>query len=42
MVKGNVSNISKLVKAKKINPPSNIIIGKVVDLSDVIGWRKNA
>ena len=42
MVKGNVSNIAKLVKAQKITPPTNIIIGKVVDLSDTIGWRKNA
>ena len=42
MVKGNVSNIAKYVKAKKIMPPTNIIIGKVVDLSDTLGWRKNA
>ena len=42
MVKGTVSNIAKLVKTKKITPPTNIIIGKVVDLSDTIGWRKNA
>lgn len=42
MVKGTVSNISKLVRIKKITPPTNIIIGKVVDLSDTIGWRKNA
>jgi len=42
MIKGNLSNIAKLVKSNKIKPPANIIIGKVVDLSDVIGWRKNA
>jgi len=42
MVKGTVTNIAKLVKAKKITPPTNIIIGKVVNLSDTIGWRKNA
>jgi len=42
MVKGNVSNIAKYVKAEKIMPPTNIIIGKVVDLSDTLGWRKNA
>ena len=42
MVKGNVSNIAKHVKAKKITPPTNIIIGKVVNLSDTLGWRKNA
>jgi len=41
MVKGNVSNIAKYVKAEKITPPTNIIIGKVVDLSDTLGWRKN-
>ena len=27
------------VKENKIIPPTNIIIGKVVDLSDVIGWK---
>ena len=42
MVKGNLSNIAKYVKAEKITPPTNIIIGKVVDLSDTLGWRKNA
>ena len=36
---GNVSNISKLVKKNKIVPPTNIIIGKVVDLSKSIGWK---
>jgi len=42
MIIGTVSNIAKLVKTNKIKPPTNIIIGKVVDLSSVIGWRKNA
>ena len=42
MIIGTVSNIAKLVKINKIKPPTNIIIGKVVDLSSVIGWRKNA
>lgn len=42
MVKGNLINIARLVKYNKIKPPTNIIIGKVVDLSDTIGWRKNA
>lgn len=42
MIIGNVSNIGKLVKTKNIKPPTNIIIGKVVDLSSIIGWRKNA
>ena len=36
---GNLSNIAKLVKSKKITPPANIIIGKVVDLSKIIGWK---
>jgi uroporphyrin-III C-methyltransferase len=42
MIVGTVSNISKLVKTKKIRPPSIIVVGKVVDLSKVIGWKKNA
>lgn len=42
MVIGTVTNIAKLVKINKIKAPSNIIIGKVVDLSKIIGWRKNA
>lgn len=39
MIIGNVSNISKLVKQKKIKSPSIIIIGKVVNLSKIIGWK---
>jgi len=39
MVIGTVSNIAKLVKQNKIMPPTNIIIGKVVDLSKTIGWK---
>jgi uroporphyrin-III C-methyltransferase len=39
MVTGTVSNIAKLVKQNKIIPPTNIIIGKVVDLSKTIGWK---
>jgi uroporphyrin-III C-methyltransferase len=39
MIKGNVTNIAKKVKENKIIPPTNIIIGKVVDLSDVIVWK---
>jgi uroporphyrin-III C-methyltransferase len=42
MIIGTVSNIAKLVKTNNIKPPTNIIIGKVVDLSNIIGWRKNA
>lgn len=40
MIKGNLSNISQKVQQAKIRPPSIIIIGKVVNLSEVIGWRK--
>ena len=39
MIKGNVSNIAKKIKENKITPPTNIIIGKVVDLSETIGWK---
>ena len=39
MIKGTVTNIAKKVKENKITPPTNIIIGKVVDLSDTIGWK---
>ena len=40
MIKGTVSNISNKIKRNKIKPPTNIIIGRVVDLSDIIGWKK--
>ena len=40
MIKGTVSNISNKIKRNKIKPPTNIIIGRVVDLSDTIRWRK--
>ena len=40
MIKGNLFNISKKVTQAKIKPPSIIIIGKVVDFSDKLGWRK--
>jgi len=39
MIKGTLSNISKKVIDAKIRPPSIIIVGKVVNLSDKIGWR---
>ena len=39
MIKGTLSNISKKVKEAKIKPPTIIIVGKVVKLSDKIGWR---
>jgi len=40
MIKGTLANITKKVSAAKVRPPSIIIIGKVVSLSDKIGWRK--
>ncbi len=40
MIKGNLVNIVKKVKVAKVRPPSIIIIGKVVSLSEKIGWRK--
>ncbi|MGB9125297.1 MAG: uroporphyrinogen-III C-methyltransferase [Nitrosotalea sp.] len=39
LIKGTLSNISKKVKDAKIKPPTIIIVGKVVNLSDKIGWR---
>ena len=39
LIKGTLSNISKKVKEAKIKPPAIIIVGKVVNLSDKIGWR---
>ena len=40
MVKGTISNIANKIKRNQMNPPTNIIIGRVVDLSDIIGWKK--
>ncbi len=40
MIRGSLANISKKVSRAKMRPPSIIIIGKVVDLSDKISWRK--
>jgi len=40
MIKGTVSNIANKIKRNQIKPPTNIIIGRVVDLSDIIGWKK--
>ena len=40
IVKGTISNISNKIKRNKIKPPTNIIIGQVVELSDIIGWKK--
>lgn len=39
MIKGNVTNIAKKIKDNKITPPTNIIIGDVVDLSEIVGWK---
>ena len=39
MITGNISNIARLVKKNKIQAPTNIIIGRVVDLSKTIGWK---
>ena len=40
MLKRTISNIANKIKRNKIKPPTNIIIGRVVDLSDIIGWKK--
>lgn len=40
MIKGNLANISRKVKAAKVRPPSIIIIGRVVSLSEKIGWMR--
>jgi len=40
MITGTISNIAQKIKQSKIRPPSIIIIGKVVNLSKTIGWRK--
>ena len=40
MIKGTISNIANKIKRNQIKPPTNIIIGRVVDLSDIIGWKK--
>ena len=40
MIRGTISNIANKIKRSKIKPPTNIIIGRVVDLSDIIGWKK--
>ena len=39
MIKGTVTNIAKKIKENKIIPPTNIIIGQVVDLSEIIRWK---
>ncbi|HJW18967.1 MAG TPA: uroporphyrinogen-III C-methyltransferase [Candidatus Nitrosotalea sp.] len=39
MIKGTLLNISKKVNEAKIKPPAIVVVGKVVNLSDKIGWR---
>ena len=39
MIKGTLSNITKKISEAKIKPPSIIVVGKVVNLSEKIGWR---
>lgn len=39
MVTGDLTDIADVVGKSGITPPTNIIIGKVVDLSKEIGWR---
>ena len=39
IVRGTVVNIQRKVKAENITPPANIIIGRVVDLSELMEWR---
>lgn len=40
LVVGTLSNIEQKIKQNKITPPSIIIIGNVVKLHKVVGWRK--
>lgn len=41
MVTGTVSDIAKIVQAKRLKPPANIIIGSVVELSNTIGQKRH-
>jgi uroporphyrin-III C-methyltransferase len=40
MIMGNLSDISQKVRRAKIKPPSIVVVGKVVNLSKIIGSRK--
>lgn len=40
MIIGNLSDISQKVRRAKIKPPSIVVVGKVVNLSKIIGSRK--
>ena len=37
---GNITNIAKKTKADSVQPPVIIIIGKVVDLHEILQWKK--
>lgn len=39
MVTGNISNIARKVRESGMEPPANIIIGRVVELSKTLRWR---
>jgi len=40
MIIGTLTNIANKVKKEKMSPPANIIIGEVVNLHKIIGWKK--
>ncbi len=40
MITGTVASIASRVSSSKIRPPANIIVGRVVDLSKTVGWRR--
>jgi len=40
MIVGTLTNIANKVKKEKVSPPANIIIGEVVNLHKIIGWKK--
>ena len=40
MIVGTLTNIASKIKKEKMSPPANIIIGEVVKLHKIIGWKK--
>ncbi len=40
VITGNISSIAQLVKENGVRPPANIIIGRVVGLAGMIGWKR--
>jgi uroporphyrin-III C-methyltransferase len=40
MIVGTLTNIATKIKIEKMSPPANIIIGEVVKLHKIIGWKK--